>query len=298
MQELARLDSLRLIPREISPASIAATREVFARLHGEPDHGNISVERDISYGAHARQRLDVFRPAELPARRRPVIMFVHGGGFVAGDKSSGDGLFFGNIGIWAVRSGFIGVNITYRLAPESCWPAAKQDVAAAIGWVRANIDRYGGDPRGIILMGHSAGATHVATCLADLDAPALTHVRHTVLVSGIYHLFGPQMSDGEIAYFGNRPDRFPDGFPITDVARAPTPLLIAVSELDPTSFHEQALRLVAARQAQAHPGATRLLFLAGHNHFSPMLHFNLRPEGELENAIGILGRNLAAAADA
>lgn len=51
-----------------------------------------------------------------------------------------------------------GVNMTYRLAPRHTWPAAQEDIAAAVRWVRQNIASQGGDPRRIFLMGHSAGA--------------------------------------------------------------------------------------------------------------------------------------------
>ena len=60
------------------------------------------------------------------------------------------------------RGQLLGVNATYRLAPKHQWPAGAQDVGASARWVRANIAAYGGDPNRIVLMGHSAGASHVA----------------------------------------------------------------------------------------------------------------------------------------
>ncbi len=291
MEDFAHFDGLRSIPREITPSSIAATRALFAKLHGDLDSGAVRLERDMSYGPHARHRLDVFRSTEDRSQARPVFMFVHGGGFTGGDKTSDDGIFYDNIGIWAARNGFVGVNITYRLAPEYPWPAAKEDLAAAVGWVSANIAGRGGDPARIVLMGHSAGATHVATYIADPDARGLTHIQCAVLVSGIYHLEGPQISKGQIAYFGDRSDRYAERSPLAGLARSPVPLLVGVAELDPPAFHEHALRLLSARQAQTAAG-TRLLFLAGHNHFSPMLHFNLKDGDELEAALTALGQSL------
>ena len=93
-------------------------------------------------------------------------MFVHGGGFVGGDKHVPGTPMYDHIGAWAVRNGWVGVTITYRLAPEHTWPAGAQDVAAAVQWVRDNIASYGGDPSRIVLAGHSAGSVHVASYLA------------------------------------------------------------------------------------------------------------------------------------
>lgn len=171
MENFAHFDSLRSIPREITPSSIAATRALFANLHRGLDSGAVGLERDISYGPHARHRLDVFRSTEDRSQARPVFMFVHGGGFTGGDKTSDDGLFYDNIGIWAARNGFVGVNITYRLAPECPWPAAKEDLAAAIGWVNANIAGRGGDPARIILMGHSGPARRMSRPISPIPMP-------------------------------------------------------------------------------------------------------------------------------
>jgi len=285
MPDLARIDALRAIPREITPASIAATRALYSRLHGEFDVAGVRADRDLSYGPHARHRLDVFRSAEGRSDLRPVFVFMHGGGFVAGDKKTDDAIFYENIGVWAARHGLVGVNMTYRLAPDHAWPSAKEDLARVVEWLQAHGAEHGGDPERIILMGHSAGATHVATYLADAACRPSNgaQIRAAVLVSGSYDIGGPQISEGQVAYFGDREELYPSRSPLEGLAKSPLPLLVGVAERDPPAFHDHALRLTAARQAQSQP--TRLLYLRGHNHFSPMLHFNLRDEGELERMI-------------
>src|SRR5205085_3613438 len=122
----------------------------------------------ITYGADPKQVLDVYTADSAPGRRpRPVLLFVHGGGFRGGDKH---GPFYpDNVTLWAARHGMVGINIDYRLAPQNPYPAAAQDLAAAIGWARANAARYGGDPRRIVLFGHSAGANHVADYLGHRE---------------------------------------------------------------------------------------------------------------------------------
>ena len=111
-------------------------------------------------------------PKVRPAPR-PVLLFVHGGGFTGGDKKADDTPFYDNVGTWAVDNGMVGVNMTYRLAHEHQWPAGAEDIAAAIAWVKANIAAEGGDPRRLYLMGHSAGAAHAAAYVARSGFTAL-----------------------------------------------------------------------------------------------------------------------------
>jgi acetyl esterase/lipase len=90
---------------------------------------------------HERQRLDVHTSGAPVGEPAPVVLFVHGGGFAGGDKHVPGTPMYDHIGAWAVRNGWVGVTMTYRLAPEHPWPAGAQDAAAAAGWVRANIGR-------------------------------------------------------------------------------------------------------------------------------------------------------------
>ena len=76
-------------------------------------------------------------PPEAPAAGpRPVLMFVHGGAFVGGGRRGpGGSPFYDNIMLFAARNGIVGVNTTYRLAPQNRWPAGAQDVGSAVRWV-------------------------------------------------------------------------------------------------------------------------------------------------------------------
>ena len=74
-------------------------------------------------------------------------------GFNRGNKNTAGSPFNDNVPLWAARNGMVGVNMTYRLAPQSTWPSGPQDTAAAVSWVRANIASYGGDPSRVFLMG-------------------------------------------------------------------------------------------------------------------------------------------------
>src|SRR5690348_9472825 len=97
---------LQEIGQVIDPPNTAA---LYAPLQQKEPYQGVRTERDIKYGAAERNLLDIFMP-ETASSVRPVLIFVHGGGFVAGNKRTGDSPFYDNIMLWAVRNGFVGVN--------------------------------------------------------------------------------------------------------------------------------------------------------------------------------------------
>ena len=135
-----------------------------------------------------------------------MLIYIHGGGFVAGNKRNPGSPFYDNIMLWAVKSGFVGVNATYRLAPQSPWPAGAEDLAAVVQWVSGKIAERGGDPARIYLMGQSAGAVHVASYVSH---PEFYKVKDgglagAIMVSGIYDLTASPVGDAEISLFRRR----------------------------------------------------------------------------------------------
>lgn len=121
-------------------------------------------EIDLAYGREAGQRLDVYYPDGCLAARCPVVMWVHGGGWRNGDKGTKGAR---DLAATWENAGAVVVTLNYRLTPDVVHPAHVQDVAAGIAWTRANIGRYGGDPRRLFLLGHSAGAHLVALVATD-----------------------------------------------------------------------------------------------------------------------------------
>lgn len=119
------------------------------------------VFKDISYDPTAvddhKRQLDLFLPE---GRRFPVVIFLHGGGWVWGDRSQKFGLadIYGNIGRFLAQHGYAGAVPSYRLIWKVDWRTQLADVARAVAWVQAHADERGGNPRAIFLMGHSAGA--------------------------------------------------------------------------------------------------------------------------------------------
>jgi acetyl esterase/lipase len=239
----------------------------------EPYRG-IKVERDLKYGPADRNLLDVFGP-ETSTSPLPVLIFVHGGGFVAGNKRTGDSPFYDNIMLWAVKNGFIGVNMTYRLAPQSPWPAGSEDIASTIEWITTSIAARGGDPARIYLMGHSAGAIHVAGYVShpELHKVAGGGITGAIMVSGIYDLTASPAGDPEIAYFGADTSRYTERSSLAGLQTTPIPLMIAAAELDPPHFVDQFNRLKDARCKVA-GGCAHAILLPQHSHMSEVYSIN------------------------
>jgi triacylglycerol lipase len=269
----------------LTPEMVQATYAVYAEIVEEPAEDEYRIVRDEAYGPDPRHRLDVFAPAQGGDDPRPVLLFVHGGGFVRGDKGGPEDPFYSNVGTWAVRRGFIGVNMTYRLAPAAQWPAGAEDVARAHAWVIEHIGRCGGDPRRVVILGHSAGAVHVAGYLAGHHgAPLANPPAGAVLLSGHYDLTRFEHTPFETQYFGADAARLPAQSSLEGLLTTSVPLLFGVAELEPAQFHQQAAQLVQTwlERKGAFP---RLLNFPGHNHLSSILQ--LGAQGDT------LGRDLA-----
>jgi acetyl esterase len=121
------------------------------RLHG------IEVLRDLSYRPTGswEHALDVYRPRQRE-HRRPVVLYIHGGGFRILSKES-----HWIMGLMFARRGCVVLNINYRLAPRHPFPAAIEDACRAYLWTLRNVEALGGDPRRLVLAGDSAGANLV-----------------------------------------------------------------------------------------------------------------------------------------
>ena len=121
---------------------------------------NLTSNIPYAQPADERQVLDIYAPAK--ATNCPVIFWIHGGGWVTGDKT--------DVQIKPRvfnQRGFVFVSTNYRLLPTVEMQTLTEDVAKALGWVHKNIARYGGDPNRIFVMGHSAGAQLAALLSTD-----------------------------------------------------------------------------------------------------------------------------------
>jgi acetyl esterase/lipase len=128
----------------------------FASAHAQ------EVKRDIPYvkNADKLQTLDVYSSPK--AKNLPVVFWIHGGGWQGGDKSEvhvKPQVFNGK--------GFVFVSVNYRLWPNVDMETLTRDVAKSIRWVHDHIAEYGGDPKRLLIMGHSAGAQLAALLCTD-----------------------------------------------------------------------------------------------------------------------------------
>ena len=177
--------------------------------------------RDIAYGTHRSQRLDIYVPPGTGPF--PVMVYIHGGGWQIGDKrgvQKKPAYFSGQ--------GWVFVSINYRLLPEGRHPANVSDVAAAIVWVHDHIRRYGGDPDALFIMGHSAGA-HLAGLVATDERYLKQAGKSLSVIRGVVALDTqawdiPELIDRPspaptyVRVFGDDPDVQRDASPITHVA--------------------------------------------------------------------------------
>ncbi len=127
-----------------------------------PVNAQVRLIRDISYVAGSNldeQKLDIYVPAGSKIKNLPVHIYVHGGAWNFGDKST---MINARKAKAYTDSGIILVSINYRLSPEFTHPAHIEDCATAVKWVTQNIAKYGGNPRNVVISGHSAGAHLVA----------------------------------------------------------------------------------------------------------------------------------------
>jgi acetyl esterase/lipase len=204
--------------------------------------GTYTATTDVAYGRQPRQKLDIYRPAHArePA---PVIVFYYGGNWNSGDR--GDYLFVGES---LASRGFIAVLPDYRLYPDVRFPAFLDDAAQAVRWTIDHVAAYGGDPRRVFLMGHSAGAYNAAMlaldpgylCAAGVDP---RQIRGLIGLAGPYD-FLPLQARIPKAVFGF-PDTPVTTQPIHFVTPAAPPALLVTGTADDIVDPGNAARLGA-----------------------------------------------------
>lgn len=191
---------------------------------------------DIPYAenGHERQVLDIYTPENAADENLPVMFWIHGGGWQAGDKS--DVAFKPKV---LTKRGFVFVSTNYRLLPDVEMDVLIGDVAKSLGWVQRNIAKYGGDPKRIFVGGHSAGAQLAALICIDNrylneEGVSFDVLKGCVPVDGDTYdipkiimtaeqrqtLYGGKMfTFGHRQKFGNDPEKHVDFSAVSHVAR-------------------------------------------------------------------------------
>lgn len=203
---------------------------------------------DVAYGEGPRRRLDVYAP-EGADGNAPVVVFLYGGSWESGDKA-----MYGFVGKALASRGLVAIIPDYRVYPEVKYPEFLQDNAAAVRWAVDRASDYGGDPRKLVLMGHSAGAYNAAMLtldtwwLGEVGLQPGGDVTAMVGLAGPYD-FLPLTSQTLKVIFAPAGD-LEDTQPVNHVPRQPPPMFLAAARGDETVLPRNTERLAAAVRDQ------------------------------------------------
>lgn len=244
----------------------------FVLLNAMAPGKGFSRQADIAYGALPRQKLDVYVPEGAAKRPFPVVVFFYGGGWEDGTRTD-----YRFVGAALASRGVLTIVADYRLYPEVVFPAFVEDAALAVKWAQDRATQSGGDPRRLIVMGHSAGA-HIAAMLALNGQYLRSAGVRPHAIAGLIGLSGPYdflplKSNTLKKIFGDPAPRTtqPIDFVTTD---APPALLITGSDderVDPGNSQRLAAALTATGRGAEHrvyPDVGHGRVVAG---FSPLL---------------------------
>ena len=238
----------------------------------------VTTERDVIYGEAGGEKLllDAFYLQPKKPTLQPAVIWVHGGGWSAGNKDA-----FAKSARAFAQLGYVCFSINYRLAMDgrNCWPAQLDDVQRAVRWVRANAERFGIDPKRIGAIGHSAGG-HLVTCLGTRETRDNTDAslaRYSSRVACAVDMSGPvdlenleNPSVDQVVHnllggtSAERPETTKDASPLNNVDSKSSPFLILHGQLDELVHPHQAERLDAALRAAG--VESRLLVFEGEGH--------------------------------
>ncbi|KAJ5580012.1 uncharacterized protein N7459_005997 [Penicillium hispanicum] len=283
------------------------------RRHWEPFHSgeqpqDVRVVRDQRYGPAQRNLLDVYIPTADSQKDRPVLLFVHGGGFFSGDKGWSDKLW-ANIGNYFAQQGMVVVTANHQFVPfdnnESSdaevkstvqYPAGADDMQLVREWIYENIasEKFGnGSVDKVVLFGHSSGGAHIAMNLYAAGDPqrASSKVVHPP-VAGIIYLSVPFWYDRMRPirrkilqrYYGSDAEEIwgprcalglfrnlPDDSPLLDSSQIPT--YIGITKWEVKEACDGAIAFFNAYRARSRPSGTLPIFhvMDKHNHFTNVM---------------------------
>jgi acetyl esterase/lipase len=209
------------------------------------------VHRDLAYTEpkNERQTLDVYAPSE--GKNHPVVLWIHGGGWRAGDKANVQ-----KKPQAFVDRGYVFVSTNYRFVPQVTVKEMTGDIARAIRWVHHHARDYGGDPNAIIIAGHSAGAHLAALVCTDdrylkAEGLSLALIKGCVPVDVSVYDIPRRLKDSSAVppatfkqVFGEKEELHRDLSPVTHVARGkniPAFLILHVADRPETRAQSHGL---------------------------------------------------------
>lgn len=268
-------------------------RKWFGESDAKRDAGLVTpedIERfdNIAYGADKEwQILDVYRPKAKQGEKLPVIIIVHGGGWVYGTKE-----VYQFYGMSLAQRGFAVVNFTYRLAPEFKFPAAIEDTNSVISWIFENEQEFGFDTNNIFGVGDSAGghllSVYSTLCTSkeyaamfDFEVPKGFVPRGVALNCGVYYVDLKNKANHDYDLFmevladkgSDREQKWINPMPFMTEAFPPTYLMTA--NQDKTVSEDQALKL-SARLEELNVNFLKKVYGDKENPLDHVFHCNMR----------------------
>ncbi|WP_424952163.1 alpha/beta hydrolase [Deinococcus sp.] len=244
----------------------------------------LKVTSDLHYGPDARNVLDLYQPEKAQAGGAPVLLFIHGGSWMNGDKSE-----YKFVGESFARAGYVTAVMSYRLAPVHRYPAYIQDAALALKFVQGHAAEYGGNPDRLYVMGHSAGGFNAvelvdnARWLNEVGVPVQA-VKGVVGVAGPYSYDYRTLPSANAFPLGSDPA---DVMPSYHVQKDAPPHLLLVAGNDEVVEPANADKMEAALKAAGVPVTKTVL--PGLNHYTIV--------GSLARPLTFLGRTRQDALD-
>lgn len=202
-----------------------------------------------THGYAAGLALD-FYPA-VGRTQAPCVVLIHGGGWDSGDKSQ-----LAHFNHWLAQRGYAVAAISYRLAPQFNWPAQRDDILAAIAWLKAHAATLGIDATRLVLLGRSAGGNLAETVGYTAQDPAIRGVAALYAPADLDFAWTSPMDNDPLnspllmrQFLGGSPDEVPGAFKsasgIHEVTAATPPTLLLHGRLDTLVWYRQSERLAA-----------------------------------------------------
>ena len=259
-QHLTRLIALMTLMSTLLLAGCSAT----GALNAVTTSRSYALSANVAYGPHPRQRLDIYTPTAAPtAGGWPVVVFFYGGSWNTGTRTQY--LFVGEA---LAARGVLTMVADYRLYPEVRYPDFLSDSAQALAYGLDHAARFGGDPKRVFVMGHSAGGYNAA--MLALDARWLQATGHTpndlagwIGLAGPYDFYPIINPDAKPVFFHPNypPNSQPAGFTSPN---APRSFLAAAPDDKLVNPQRNTVQLAEKLQAAGVPVTLKLYPHASH----------------------------------
>lgn len=206
------------------------------------DTNGVRIARNQVYSKTSTRPLhaDMFFPEVIPqGQRLPVVVMVHGGGWISGNKS-----LMETMALRLAKSGYVAMAVEYRLSPEAGYPAGVNDIIASIDWLKTNAGLYNIDADNVVLMGCSAGG-QLATLVGLIYGKNVfgsgktgdkKRIRAVINMDGVLAFHHPESAEGRVAGlwlggdYATASDNWEQASPLTHVGKDSPPILFINSQ--------------------------------------------------------------------